>query len=88
MRKNDTSRMTIVEQIVSVREEICDYACKYREEVYDTCRNESMLSQNECDYESIAKVYLKRYCDDCPMAKLHYVELKNEVLNDKFAENP
>lgn len=31
MRRNNFSEMTVVEQIAVIREEICEYACKYYE---------------------------------------------------------
>ena len=33
MRQNNIMDMTIVEQLVAVREEVCGYACKYKEDI-------------------------------------------------------
>lgn len=31
MRMNNFADMTVVEQLVRIREDVCEYACKYRE---------------------------------------------------------
>lgn len=31
MRENNFADMTVVEQLVRIREDVCEYACKYRE---------------------------------------------------------
>lgn len=61
MRRTDFSRMTVVEQIITIREDICNYACKYRE--YVAANNKDPLVQ---------RIKLQEYCKDCPLIKLHF----------------
>lgn len=61
MRKNNIERMTVVEQLVNIREQVCIYSCKYFEEM---CR--------KYHDESVKKVMLQHYCHNCPLTKLHY----------------
>lgn len=57
MRRNNVLDMTIVEQLVVIRENVCEYACKYREKAKKD--------------EILWRVELKRYCRDCPLTKIH-----------------
>lgn len=60
MRANNPSDMTIVEQIVQVRKEICNYACKFQQYCND-------------NYDELeAKIQLQKYCKGCPITNLHY----------------
>ena len=59
--------MTIVEQIVAVREEVCEYACKYRE---DICR--------KYKERATQKIMLQQYCHNCPLTQLHYIDKENQ----------
>ena len=61
MRKRNVERMTVVEQLVNIREQVCIYACKYKE---DICR--------KYHDEIIQKTMLQQYCHGCPLTKLHY----------------
>lgn len=61
MRKNNKSDMTVVEQIVAIREDICSYCCKYRDE-----------ARQMYDDRTAQLIYIQRYCHECPMGKLHY----------------
>ena len=64
MRKNNKLEMSIVEQIVQIREEICVYSCKYMEQ-----------AKKEHKDDTLRKVYIQGYCHDCPLNNLHYKEL-------------
>ena len=57
MRQNNEARMTVVEHIVTIQGEICEYACKYKER-YKT----------EYPYAK----GLRECCEDCPVKKLHF----------------
>lgn len=61
MRRNNTQDMTIVEQLVAVKEDICRYACKFKEDV-------------ELEYPDpiTQKAMLQGYCHECPLSKIHY----------------
>ena len=61
MRKRNFADMSVVEQIVEIREEVCAYACKYREEASNLYSDEMMK-----------KLYIQRYCHECPLTKLHF----------------
>lgn len=63
MRKVNPNRMTVVEQLVSIREATCDYACKHKERV-----------EQEQKDPLIQKVVIQGYCHDCPLAKVHYIK--------------
>ena len=63
MRKNSYERMTIVEQLISVKEKTCEYACKY----YDEGSYHESVNR---------KVYLQKYCHECPLGKVHYEEMQ------------
>ena len=54
--------MTIVEQLVSIREEVCMYACKYKADI-----------DRKYKEDAIRKVMLQQYCQKCPLSHLHYV---------------
>ena len=60
MRRNNPLDMSVVEQLIVIREEVCDYACKYREK-----------AKKEND-DILWKVDLQKYCRECPLAKLHW----------------
>lgn len=57
MRQNNEARMTVVEHIVKIQGEICEYVCKYKER-YKT----------EYPYAK----GLRECCKDCPVKKLHF----------------
>lgn len=61
MRKNNFGEMTVVEEIISLREEICATICKHME----TC-------VREYKDEAIARIMLQKHCRNCPVVKLHY----------------
>ena len=65
MRKNNFADMTVVEQLIAIRDDVCEYACKYRESV----------KRSEGD-EVLWKISVQRYCHDCPLTKLHYQKEK------------
>ena len=62
MRKNNPSRMTVVEQLVKIREDVCVYACKYREDAQERHGGDMTMVRLE----------VQRYCHDCPLAKVHF----------------
>ncbi len=51
--------MTIEEQIIAIREEMCDYACRYKKRLEDEHKD-----------PIVAKAYLQEYCQGCPMNRL------------------
>lgn len=51
----------MVEQLVNIREQVCIYSCKFKE---DICR--------KYHDEIIQKTMLQQYCHNCPLTKLHY----------------
>ena len=63
MRKNNILDMTIVEQLVAVREDVCGYACKYKEDI-------------DRKYKEIPtrKIMIQQYCHYCPLTQLHYID--------------
>ena len=61
MRKNNLSEMTVVEQIIAIRESVCQYACKYKEDV--NRKYKDPVTQ---------KVMVQQYCKDCPLPRLHF----------------
>ena len=67
MRKNDITKMTIVEQLILIKEETCDFACMFKE-----------YAQSE--YEDIEKrqEYLNGYCQRCPLYRLDVSESNPE----------
>lgn len=60
MRKNNMAEMTITEQIAKIKNDVCDYACKYLEKT------------NENSDKQVATAVLQGYCHDCPLGRLHY----------------
>ena len=73
MRKNNVERMTIVEQLVLIKEETCEYACMFKE--YAESEFEDKLKGIE---------YLEEHCLRCPLGRLHYTGSNPEHL---FEEN-
>lgn len=65
LRKNNFKDMTVVEQILEIREEVCAYACKYRDE-----------ASNLYSEDMMKKLYIQRYCHECPLMKLHFKKEK------------
>lgn len=61
MRKNNVERMTIVEQLIAIKEETCDFACMFKEYVEDQFEDEHKRQE-----------ILSGYCLRCPLGKLHY----------------
>lgn len=57
---NNSNEMTIVEQIIKLKGETCNFACMYLEYVND-----------EFEDEDKRKEVLKGYCERCPLNKLH-----------------
>ena len=53
--------MTVVEQLIAIREDVCRYACKYKEDI-------------EFEYPDplVQKVMIQQFCQGCPMTKIHY----------------
>ena len=60
MRKNNISNMTVVEQIIAIKEDTCLYACKH-------------IEQTKKDYHDpqVQLVMLQGYCQGCPLGRLH-----------------
>lgn len=67
MRKRNFKDMTVVEQLIKIREDTCLYACKYRDKV-----------DVEYDNETLRKVAMQGYCHECPLMKLHYMGSEND----------
>lgn len=65
MRRRNADRMTIVEQLVNIREQVCIYSCIYKRQV-----------EEAYDDEELRKAVLQGYCHDCPLTKLHYDEMQ------------
>ena len=61
MRKHNKERMTIVEQLIVIKEDTCKYACKYREYI--------MANNND---PVVQQAKLQDYCKACPMNSIHY----------------
>ena len=61
MRRRNFADMTVVEQLMEIKEQVCAYSCKYREEASNLYSDETMR-----------KLYLQRYCHECPLSKVHY----------------
>lgn len=61
MRRNNVGEMTVVEQLVAIKEDACRYACKYKEDL-------------ELEYTDpiTQKAYLQGYCHECPLERVHY----------------
>ena len=51
----------MVEQLIEIREEVCEYACKYKEDIERKYRD-----------EIIRKTMMQQYCHGCPLTQLHY----------------
>lgn len=62
MRRNNMAEMTITEQIVKIKEDVCEYACKYRELYRDKFPSD--------DVSFLAN--LQGYCHGCPLNRLYY----------------
>ena len=62
MRKNNFADMTVVEQLVRIREDVCEYACKYREEAKKAYSGD----------DTMQRLAIQRYCHECPLGKIHY----------------
>lgn len=62
LRRNSAERMTVVEQLMKIREEVCIYACKYREKAKQQYPNDDIMQ----------KLFIQGYCHVCPLAKVHY----------------
>ena len=60
MRRNNFNEMTIVEQLIAIKEETCKFACMFREYVKDEYENEQKR-----------KEVLDGYCERCPLGRLH-----------------
>lgn len=65
LRKRNFADMSVVEQIVEIREEVCAFVCKYRDEASNLYPDDLMR-----------KLYIQRYCHECPLTKLHYQKEK------------
>lgn len=75
MRQNNTEEMTIVEQIIAVKEETCKFACMFREYVND-----------EYEDEQKRKEILKGYCARCPLGRLHFSDVSGSNPEHLFGE--
>ena len=64
VRTNNVNNMTIVEQIIKVKEETCTFACMFLEYVND-----------EYEDEEKRKEVLKGYCVRCPLNNLHFSDV-------------
>lgn len=75
MRKNDTAKMTIVEQLMLVKEETCNFACMFREYA-------------ESEYSDIQKreEYLREYCLRCPLNRLHFGDVSESDPEYPFGD--
>ena len=61
MRRNNADRMTVVEQVVKIKDDICQYVCKYKE----------MVEEEYSDYV-LRCAKLQGYCHNCPVEKLNH----------------
>ena len=61
MRRNNEAEMTIVEQLLKIKEETCEYACGWMENLKMECGEDDVLY----------KVHLQQYCQRCPLNKIH-----------------
>lgn len=61
MRKNNPDEMTIVEQIIVIKEEVCNFCCMFKEYVNDEFEDEQKKEE-----------MLKGYCERCPLTRLHF----------------
>ena len=62
MRRNNVLNMTVTEQIAKIKNDVCDYVCKYREYYADKYPEEKALFLAS----------LQGFCHECPLNKLHY----------------
>ena len=53
--------MTIVEQLIAIKDDVCKYACKFKEDI-------------ELEYPDpiVQKAYLQGYCHNCPLNSIHF----------------
>ncbi len=58
---NNPLNMTIVEQLISIREETCKYACMFKEYAEDEFKDDRTRER-----------YLQSHCERCPLGKIHY----------------
>ena len=62
MRRNNANRMTVVEQLIEIREEVCEYSCKYRD-----------IAKNQYSGDvTMQKLFIQGYCHHCPLTKVHF----------------
>ena len=67
MRQNNSYEMTVVEQIVQIRKEVCEYSCKYWEEV------SRMYKQ-----DATKKIMVQQHCRYCPLTRLNFERVKDD----------
>lgn len=61
MRKINQAEMTIVEQLIEIKKETCNFACLFKEYVNDEFKDEQKRQE-----------ILKGYCERCPLTRLHF----------------
>ncbi len=70
-RKNNPSDMTIREQMERVRDDVCDWICKYNEDFNNKIRalkgNDQTLKDEIID---VLERELEKHCDQCPLSRL------------------
>jgi predicted metal-dependent peptidase len=59
-RRNNKERMTIIEQLESMRDNICENYCKYQEKAYSEHK----------DPDEAMDVLINQYCNNCPFMGL------------------
>lgn len=59
-RRNNKERMTVIEQLEGLRDNICENYCKYQEKAY---------SEHKDSGEAM-DVLINQYCNDCPFMGL------------------
>lgn len=65
MRRNNPERMSIVEQLIVLKEDICHSYCKYAES-----------TQKDYHDPLMQRYKLQEFCNNCPLNKIHYSSRK------------
>ena len=60
MRRNNFNDMTVVEQIITIKEDTCLYACKHMEQMRERYHD-----------PQVQLIMLQEYCQRCPLGRLH-----------------
>ncbi len=59
-RRNNKERMTIIEQLEAMRDNLCEDYCKYQEQAFSTHK----------DPDEALDALMKEHCNDCPFIGL------------------